>query len=287
SVKVASISDLSAGPEGEVDEAAVAAAQDGITEMSSKVLDDIMRRRCTGCHGFQGGIYKGMDGSYRHEMRIDKPKARHNKALLYSLTRPELSRALLAPLAKEAGGWGLCKGAVKAYPGKPVWWRPKKAPPKPKIVKKAPKRSNVLDDGLSDLLDEKPKDGVSMSLKEKPKPAKILVPEKRLVPAVFADRKDADYVLLLRMIAAAGGELRLVGSFDVPGFRPNKNYVREMKRFDILPANYEEVSKGREVNVHAIDQAYWRSLWWPYPKPRVLEPGEFLREPPSSVALGD
>lgn len=290
SVKIAaaSSSDLAASAEsGEVDEAAVAAAQDGIVEMSSKALDDIMRRRCTGCHGFQKGIYRGLDGSYRHEMTLDKPNARYNRAILYSLTRPELSRALLAPLAKEAGGWGLCKGAVKAYPGKPVWWRPKKEPPKPKVVKKPPKRSKALDDDLDDLLEEKPKvaKGKGMSLKEKPKPAKPLVLEQREVSAVFADRKDADYVLLLRLIAAAGAELRRVGSFEVPGFRPNKHYVREMKRFDILPADYEKVSKGRMVNVHAIDQAYWRSLWWPYPKPCVLEPGEYLREPTSSIAL--
>lgn len=55
---------------------------------------------CVGCHGFQGGIHKGLDGSYRHEMRIDKPEARYNRSLLYSLTRPALSRALLAPLPR-------------------------------------------------------------------------------------------------------------------------------------------------------------------------------------------
>ena len=292
SVKIASASsdELAASAEdGELDEAAVAAAQDGVVEISSKALDDIMRRRRSGCHGFQGGIYRGLDGSYRHEMRIDKPKARYNKSLLYSLTRPGLSRALLAPLAREAGGWGLCKGAVKAYPGKPVWWRPRKEAPKPKVVKKPPKRVKSIDDDLSDLLGDKPKTatGNGMSLKDKPKPVQPLELERRAVPAVFADKNDPDYVLLHRMIAAAGARLKEVGSFDVPGFRPNPHYVREMKRFDILPANYEKVSKGRVVDVYAIDRAYWRSLWWPCPQPHVLDPGEFLREPSSSVAMGE
>ena len=50
----------------------------------------IYDRRCAGCH-------KG-----------------HDRELLLNFTRPEQSRFLMAPLSKEAGGWGLCEGSVFA-----------------------------------------------------------------------------------------------------------------------------------------------------------------------------
>ena len=45
----------------------------------------------------------------------------------------------------------------------------------------------------------------------------------------------------------------------MPDFRPSAPYVREMKRYGILPMSLEE---GAIIDVYATDQAYWRSLWW-------------------------
>ena len=47
--------------------------------------------------------------------------------------------------------------------------------------------------------------------------------------------------------------------FDMPGFHPNEHYVREMKRFGILPADH---GPGSAIDVYATDQAFWRSTWY-------------------------
>ena len=48
-------------------------------------------------------------------------------------------------------------------------------------------------------------------------------------------------------------------AYHLPDFRPNEHYVREMKRFDILPAGFDRTRDP--IDVYAVDQAYWRSFW--------------------------
>lgn len=48
-------------------------------------------------------------------------------------------------------------------------------------------------------------------------------------------------------------------AYHVPDFRPNVHYVREMKRYGILPADFDLVSP---LDVYATDQAYWRQFWY-------------------------
>ena len=45
----------------------------------------------------------------------------------------------------------------------------------------------------------------------------------------------------------------------MPGFRPNEHYVRWMKRFGILPENFDPAKDP--IDPYETDQAYWRSLW--------------------------
>jgi hypothetical protein len=56
----------------------------------------------------------------------------------------------------------------------------------------------------------------------------------------------------------------------MPSFKPNRQYVREMKRFGILPA---EFNLNRDpIDVFETDRRYWRFFWcepgsenkWPY-----------------------
>jgi hypothetical protein len=56
--------------------------------------------------------------------------------------------------------------------------------------------------------------------------------------------------------AALGG---MEGPYHVPAFRPNVHYVREMKRYGILPANFDLARDP--INVYEVDQSYWRSFW--------------------------
>jgi hypothetical protein len=45
----------------------------------------------------------------------------------------------------------------------------------------------------------------------------------------------------------------------MPGFRPTDSYIREMRKYGILPAN---IAEDGTIDVYATDRAYWRSLWW-------------------------
>ena len=117
--------------------------------------------------------------------------------LLYDLTRPEQSLVLLAPLAKQAGGLGLCQTSF-------------------------------------DKKEARPAD-------------------------VFPSKNDPDYQQALAEIARAGEQLDQQKRFDMPGFRPNRHYVREMIRFGILPETFQ--AEADSVDVYETDRRYWRSLW--------------------------
>lgn len=76
---------------------------------------------------------------------------------------------------------------------------------------------------------------------------------------VFKDTQDPDYRLLLSAIergkAVWDGEPR----FATSGFKPNAQYLREMKKYGILSASFDlarETLDGFE-----LDQKYWRSFW--------------------------
>jgi hypothetical protein len=51
--------------------------------------------------------------------------------------------------------------------------------------------------------------------------------------------------------------------FDMPEFRPRPDWVREMKRYDILAADTEPESS---VDVYATERKYWESLWYQPPR---------------------
>ena len=77
---------------------------------------------------------------------------------------------------------------------------------------------------------------------------------------VFPSTEDADYQKLLAHIRGAAGQLEQAGHFDAPGFRPNEHYLREMKRYGILPKSFNAAEDP--IDVYRIDRAYWRSFWY-------------------------
>jgi len=117
---------------------------------------------------------------------MDDPRLKHTRHIVFNLTRPEQSLALLAPLAKTAGGYGACG-------------------------------------------------------------------------AVFASKDDADYRALLAMCEAGKQRLDEIKRFDMPGFRPREQWVREMKRYGILPA---DTKPDAPINVYEVERQYWKSLWY-------------------------
>ena len=76
---------------------------------------------------------------------------------------------------------------------------------------------------------------------------------------VFAGTDDPDYLVLLAAIRAAKDYLDTIKRFDMPGFRPDEHYVREMKRYGVLP---EKLAVDDPIDVYRTDRAYWRLLWY-------------------------
>jgi len=75
---------------------------------------------------------------------------------------------------------------------------------------------------------------------------------------VFASADDADYKTILAMIQRAAKRLREIKRFDMPHFRPDPAWVREMKRYGILPP---DLPADAPIDVYAAERAYWRSFW--------------------------
>ena len=76
---------------------------------------------------------------------------------------------------------------------------------------------------------------------------------------VFKDRHDPDYRKLLELIVKGKDQLDTRPRYATPAFQPNRQYVREMKRFGILPTSFDPAKE--RLDFFESDQAYWRSFW--------------------------
>jgi hypothetical protein len=145
----------------------------------------VLEERCEACHAVKDK--KGGRGQFKTHPELQ-----------FNLSRPEASLALLAPLAKEAGGLDLCRA----------------------------------------LSNRQSETGISAR--------------------VFCTTNDPSYQKILVEIVKARDRLEQVRRFDMPGFRPNEPYLREMKKFGILP---DSLGSQEPVDVYATDERYWRSFW--------------------------
>jgi hypothetical protein len=75
---------------------------------------------------------------------------------------------------------------------------------------------------------------------------------------VFCTTQDPSYQKILAEVGRARDRLEQIRRFDMPGFRPNEPYIREMKRFGILP---DSLGPQDAVDAYATDEKYWRSFW--------------------------
>ena len=62
-----------------------------------------------------------------------------------------------------------------------------------------------------------------------------------------------------RMIAGKA-MLDSMTRFNMPNFTPRLAYLREMKRYGILPADFDPAKQ--KVDVYDLDRRYWESLWY-------------------------
>ncbi|MDR3228143.1 MAG: hypothetical protein LBT53_01840 [Puniceicoccales bacterium] len=76
---------------------------------------------------------------------------------------------------------------------------------------------------------------------------------------LFKDKTDPRYKTLLAGVERAKRHLDEIKRFDMPGFIPRPQYIRELKKYGILPATHNPASP---VNTYDLEQKYWQSLWY-------------------------
>lgn len=76
---------------------------------------------------------------------------------------------------------------------------------------------------------------------------------------VFRDTDDPDYRAILNFIEMGRLCLQKNKRWDTPGFKPHPFYVREMKRYGILPETFDPARQ--DADVFQIDRRYWESTW--------------------------
>ena len=82
--------------------------------------------------------------------------------------------------------------------------------------------------------------------------------------AVFASKEDADYRAILARIEEASRRMHAEKRFDMPGFRPNRYYIRQMQLFGVLP---KDLAADAPIDPYQTDQAYWQSIQFaPHPQ---------------------
>jgi hypothetical protein len=85
---------------------------------------------------------------------------------------------------------------------------------------------------------------------------------------VFYDRSDPDYGTLLEMVAAGRHELERIKRFDMPGFQPRPQYLRELRRYGILPPDFPD---DAAVDPYQLDRQYWEAQWYRPPQAALEE----------------
>ena len=75
----------------------------------------------------------------------------------------------------------------------------------------------------------------------------------------FQSKDDPLYQKILAAIQDAHNRLMEGKRFDMPGFRPNEHYIREMQRFGLLP---KELRPDEPIDCYKVDRAYWDSFYW-------------------------
>ncbi len=155
---------------------------------------DIVSRRCDSCHDPKGRSKKDRKNMKKLQTEFFPDRLLHRRGV--NLTHPEKSLVLVAPLSKEAGGLGLCKG------------------------------------------------------KDKPES-----------PVPYTSKDDPDYKKSLEIIQQLQAQFQQTNRFFMEDFVPNPNYLREMKRYDVLPGDFE-FSREMDFDPYEVDDKYFHSLWW-------------------------
>jgi hypothetical protein len=85
---------------------------------------------------------------------------------------------------------------------------------------------------------------------------------------------DPDYRTLLAFVTAGKARLDEIKRFDMAGFKPRVDWVREMKRYGVLTPDCDPATP---LDVYAVEERYWQSLWH---QPAPLAPASAARIAP-------
>lgn len=77
---------------------------------------------------------------------------------------------------------------------------------------------------------------------------------------IFEDRNDPDYRTLLAALHKVKNSADEIPRYSTPAWKPNWQYVREMKRFGILDSSFN--LENSRLDPFETDQKYWESFWW-------------------------
>lgn len=76
---------------------------------------------------------------------------------------------------------------------------------------------------------------------------------------IFRDQTDPDYQALLAGLQKGKSLLDSEPRYGTPHFQPNPQYIREMKKYTVLPATFDPTK--HRLDVFQTDQSYWKSFW--------------------------
>ena len=81
---------------------------------------------------------------------------------------------------------------------------------------------------------------------------------------VFTTTEDPDFQAILGMCQAGHRRLGEIKRFDMPGFRPRPEWIREMKRCGVLAEDFDLANDP--IDVYATEQSYWEFQQYHPPK---------------------
>jgi hypothetical protein len=76
---------------------------------------------------------------------------------------------------------------------------------------------------------------------------------------VFENKEDPYYKHLLQRITEAKQKLESIKRFDMPGFRPNNEYIREMQRFGFVK---KDLKPDETFDYYAAEKEYFDSWYY-------------------------
>jgi len=92
----------------------------GLEWPETKEATAVIQKRCVSCHDKPSRILPQNLADERGvsfwQPSLDDPRLNTSRHIVFNLSRPEKSLLLLAPLAQEAGGWGLCREVKTSAP---------------------------------------------------------------------------------------------------------------------------------------------------------------------------